>query len=82
MIIYNRGPLIYVAGNNILMISDTYLLPKKKKKKTTNKKTTKTKINKQTNQKTLIYLTYILYKVLNRLTVIFNIYSLSGINST
>lgn len=51
MIIYNRGPLIYVAGNNILMISDTYLLPKKKKKKTktTNKKTTKNKINKQKN---------------------------------
>lgn len=85
--IYNRSPLIYVAGNNILMISDTYLLPKKKerkkkKTKTTNKKTTKNKINKQTNKKTLIYLTYILYKVLNRLTVIFNIYSLSGINST
>lgn len=25
MIIYNRSPLIYVAGNNSLMISDTYL---------------------------------------------------------
>lgn len=51
MIIYNRSPLIYVAGNNILMISDTYLLPKKKKKKEkNNKQKNNKKQNKQTNK--------------------------------
>lgn len=52
MIIYNRGPLIYVAGNNILMISDTYLLPKKKERKKKKDQNNKQKNNKKQNKQT------------------------------